>query len=195
MIDLKTRVINILTKPAAEWPVIAAEPTDVATLYKQYIMPLAAIPAVSTFIGHTVFGVYVPILGTIRTGPVRGISLLIVTYVLTLAGVYISALVIEKLAPTFKSSGTTIDALKLVAYASTAGWVAGILNIVPALLVLALLAGLYSIYLFYLGLPVLMKTPADQVIVYMLVSAVVIILVYFVGGALAAAMTGPTLRI
>lgn len=194
MIDLKTRVINILTKPAAEWPVIAAEPTDVATLYKQYIMPLAAIPAIATFIGHTVFGVYVPILGTIRTGPVRGLSLLIVTYVLTLASVYISALVIEKLAPTFKSSGTTMDALKLVAYASTAAWLAGILNIVPALAVIGMLAGLYSIYLFYLGLPVLMKTPADQVIVYMIVSAVVIILVYVVGGAVAAALTAPTLR-
>ena len=186
MIDLKTRVTNILTKPAAEWPVIAAEPTDVATLYKQYIMPLAAIPAVASFIGHTVFGMYVPLLGTIRTGIVRGLVTLIVTYVMTLAAAYISALVIQKLAPKFKSSGTTIDALKLVAYSSTAVWMAGILNIVPTLAVIGLLAGLYSIYLFYLGLPVVMKTPADQVIVYMVVSAVVIILVYFVGGALAA---------
>lgn len=193
MIDLKTRVINILTKPAAEWPVVAAESTDVATLYKQYIMPLAAIPAISQFVGQTVFGVYVPILGTIRTSPLRGISLLIVSYVLTLVGVYISALVIEKLAPTFKSSGTTMDALKLVAYASTAAWVAGILHVVPALAVIAMLAGLYSIYLFYLGLPVLMKTPADQVIVYMIVSAVVIILVSFLCAALAGAMTAPRL--
>ena len=60
--DLQTRVVNILTKPAAEWPVIAAEPSDVASLYSNYILLLAAIPAVSTFLGLLVIGV--PLLGT-----------------------------------------------------------------------------------------------------------------------------------
>ena len=31
--NLQARVVNILTRPAAEWPIIASEPTDVASLY------------------------------------------------------------------------------------------------------------------------------------------------------------------
>ena len=69
-------------------------------------------------------------------------------------------------------------------------WVAGVLHLVPVLGVLTILAALYSIYLFYLGLPVVMSTPTAQVIPYMLVSAVVVIVVSLVLGAVTTAMAG-----
>ena len=114
----------------------------------------------------------------------------IVQYVLGLVGIYVAAVVIDKLAPTFQSQSSTIQALKLVAYASTATWVAGVLNIIPALSVLGILAGLYGIYLFYLGVSPLMKTPSEKVIPYMVVSAIVIIVVMVVVGVCATAITG-----
>ena len=43
--SLQERVTRILKQPQSEWPVIEAEQTDTATLYKSYIAPLAAIPA------------------------------------------------------------------------------------------------------------------------------------------------------
>jgi hypothetical protein len=170
--QLTTRVTNILTKPADEWPVISTEPTDTAALMTGYAAPLAAIPAICSWIGWSLIG-----LGFYRRGLVSGFAAAIVSWVFALVGAFIGAIVIEKLAPTFKSSGSTIQALKLVVYASTPMWVAGVLNLVPPLAVLVLLAGLYAIYLFYLGLPVLMKTPSDQVIPYMIVSAIVIIVI------------------
>jgi Yip1-like protein len=170
--QLITRITNILKQPAQEWPVIAAEPTDAATLMTGYAAPLAAIPAVCSWIGWSLIGI-----GFYRRGLIAGLAAAIVSWVFALVGAFIGAVVIEKLAPTFKSSGRTIDALKLVVYASTPMWVAGVLNIIPPLAVLALLAGLYAIYLFYLGLPVMMKTPSDQVIPYMIVSAIVIIVI------------------
>lgn len=171
--SLQDRAIKILTTPKTEWPVIAAESTDVATLYKSYIMPLAAIPAVASFIGATMIGL--PILG--RTAMPAAFVTMILTYAASLASVYICALIIDKLAPSFESTSNFIQALKLVAYASTASYVAGVVNLVPMLGLLALLAMLYGIYLFYLGLPVLMKTPDAKVVPYMIVSAVVIIVV------------------
>ena len=100
---------------------------------------------------------------------------------LALGGVYLAAFIIEKLAPNFQSRGDTLQALKLVAYANTAFWVAGVCNILPFLGVLGMIAGgIYSIYLFYLGLPVMMKTPQDKVIPYMIVSAVVILIIQMV---------------
>jgi Yip1 domain len=171
--NLQTRVVNILTKPASEWPVIAAEPSDVSGLYKNYIVLLAAIPAVCTFLGLTVIGV--PFFGSygFSAALVAGIM----SYVSTLASVYIAALIIEKLAPNFDSHGDTAQALKLVAYASTPVWIAGVLHLVPLLGILTILAVLYAIYLFYLGVGPVMKTPQDKVLPYMVVSAIVVVVV------------------
>lgn len=184
MASLQTRAINILKSPATEWPVIAGESTDVGGLYRGYIIPLSAIPVVASFLGSSIIG-----FGFFRRSIATGLSLMVVSYVLGLIGTFISAVVIEWLAPKFNSSGTRVDALKLVAYASTPMWVAGILNIVPMLGILAFFAALYGVYLFYLGLPVIMKTPADQVIVYMIVAALVIFIVNFIMFSVAAAFT------
>lgn len=188
--DLKTRATNILTKPAVEWPVIAAEHTTPTELMTSYALPLAAIPAVCGFIGQTMIGIPVPFAGTIRIGMARGLSGAVLQLVFALLGAYIAALVIEKLAPTFKSSGDTTQALKLVVFASTPVWIAGVLSIIPALGLLSVIAALYGVYLFYLGLSPLMKTPEGQVIPYMVVSALVMIVVTFCLGAISAAFVG-----
>jgi hypothetical protein len=188
--NLQSRVINILTKPKQEWPVISVEATDVATLYKEYIAPLAAIPAVCGFLGMTIIGVSLPFVGNIRTSMGSGLTSLIIRFLLSLVGVYLAAFIIEKLAPNFQSTPGIVPALKMVAYASTASWVAGVLLIFPAFSPLAILAGLYGIYLYYLGLPVVMKTPSEKVIPYMVVSAVIIIVISLVIGVVSAAFTG-----
>lgn len=189
MASLQTRVMNILKSPATEWPVIAAESTDVGRLYREYIMILSAIPVVATFIGYSVIGVSLPFAGMYRRPMFEGLSFLLVSYVMGLVGVYVCAVIIEWLAPKFKSTGTRLDALKLVAYASTPVWVAGVFNLLPLLGVLGLLAALYAVYLFYLGLPVMMKTPADQVIIYMIVAAIVIFVVSLVMASISTALT------
>jgi hypothetical protein len=186
--DLQTRAKNILMQPAQEWPVIAGESTDVTALLRDYAAPLSAIPAVCRWIGMSVIGVSVPFIGTVRVGIVRGLASAIVTWVLSLVGAWLAALVIEKLAPSFGSRGDTAQALKLVVYASTAIWIAGVLNLIPALSILTLLAGLYAIYLFYLGLTPVMQTPNDKVVPYMIVSALVVIVVTVVVGFCAAAL-------
>jgi hypothetical protein len=187
---LTNRVRKILVEPKAEWPVIEAESTDVQKLYREYIAILAAIPAVATFIGYSIIGVSLPFVGNYRVGMARGIASMIVTYVLTLVGAYIAAMVIDKLAPTFESKPNLIQALKLVAYASTPSWIAGVFNIIPALGVLALIGALYAVYLFYLGLPVMMKTPQAKVIPYMVVAAIIVIVVSIVIGVITTALTG-----
>src|SRR5262249_4456439 len=183
--QLTTRVTNILKQPAQEWPVVAGESGDVAGLMTGYAAPLAAISAVCSWIGWSVIG-----LGFYRRPIVSGLVAAILSWVFTLVGAYIGAFVIEKLAPTFKSSGDTVQALKLVVYASTPVYVAGVLNLVPPLAPLIIIAALYAVYLFYLGVPVLMKTPGDQVIPYMIVSAIVMFVISICLGFFAAALTG-----
>jgi hypothetical protein len=82
-----------------------------------------------------------------------------------LGATYVLALIIDALAPTFNSQRSRIQALKLAAYSSSAGWVAGIFGLIPWIRPLEIL-GLYSVYLLYLGVPVLMKTPREKVLPY-----------------------------
>ncbi len=85
-----------------------------------------------------------------------------------------------------------LQALKLSAYAFTAAWVAGFAQIVPWLgALIALAGGLYSIYLFYLGLPVLMKCPPSQTTSYAVTCIVAAVVLNIVVAGLVGAITHP----
>lgn len=188
--NLQQRVQRILAQPKAEWPVIESEQTDIAGLYKSYIAPLAAIGPVCTLIGMSVIGMSLPFAGRVRWGLAYGIRAAVVQYIGILVGVFISAVVFSELAPTFGSRKDRLQALKLVAYSCTAIWIAGVLNLIPFLAVLGLLAALYSLYTLYLGLPVMMKTPADKVIVYLVVGILVTLVVNWILFFILGALTG-----
>jgi len=190
--NLIERVKEILFAPKSTWPVIETEETSVAELYVQYIMILAAIQAVAGFIGMTVFGV-----GgfgvTVRVPVVTGLVQMVLGYVLTLAMVYVVALIADALAPSFGGEKNPMNALKLVAYSSTAAMVGGIFALVPMLGILTLVASLYSLYLLYLGVPTLMRVPEGKALPYTAVLVVcAIVLGVLVGAAMAMVSGGPT---
>jgi hypothetical protein len=185
------RVKSILLTPRAEWPVIAAEPDTISGIYTGYIMILAAIPAVKLFLALSVIGVPMPFAGSYRTGLLAGLTSAVTTYVLTLLGTFIVALLVDALAPTFGGQKNRVQALKVVAYAYTAAWVASIIGIVPGLGLLSALAGLiYGLYLLYLGLPFTMKCPAEKSLGYTVVTVLVAIVVSIVLGLIVRAAGG-----
>jgi len=178
--NLVARVQAILLKPKTEWPVIEREPGDVGFLFTNYVAVLAAIPAVCNFVGSSIIGV-----AGYRAPLFSGLLLAIVSYILAFVGVYVMALIIDALAPSFNGQKNFGNALKLMVYSSTAAWIAGIFTLIPALAILSIL-GLYSLYLLYIGLPVLMKSPEDKSLVYTVVAIVCAIVVWIVIGAIPA---------
>lgn len=186
--NLVERVKRILLSPQTEWEVIDTEQTTTTEIYTGYVMPLAAIGPIAQIIGFSVFG----FMGY-RVPIGRALSYAIATYVLTLAGTYVLALIIDALAPTFGGRPNRIQALKVAAYSSTAAWVASIFSLIPALSILGIL-GLYSLYLLYLGLPKLMKAPKDRALGYTLVVILLAIVLFVIIGAIARqvmVMAGP----
>jgi uncharacterized membrane protein len=183
------RVKNILLTPKQEWPVIEPEPTTPAQLYTGYIIPLAALSAVLTLIRMSIIGVSVPFMGSLRMPFFSSLTSALVTFGFSLLGLYIVALIINGLAPTFGGVRDQRQALKTAAYAFTPAWLASVLGLLPAPLssLLSLLAGLYGIYLLYLGLPVVMKAPIEKAVGYTVTVVVCTILVGIVLGALMAA--------
>jgi hypothetical protein len=180
--SLIERVPSILLRPKQTWPAIAAEPADVATIYSRYVVILAAIPAICGFIGWTLvgggaFGV------SIRLPIATALMQMILGYLLSLVAVYLIALIVNALAPTFGGTKDMVAALKVVAYGSTAGFLGGVFSLLPSLALLGLVASLYSIYLIYTGLPVLMRCPPEKAGAYTAVVIVCAILAMIVLGA------------
>jgi uncharacterized membrane protein len=173
---LLDRVKSILLSPKTEWEVIAGEQPNTGQIIMGYVLPLALIPAVATIIG----------MGVVGTGPLTsftlGIAMGLVTFVTSLVGVYLTALVVDVLAPNFGSEKDFGRSLQLVAYSWTPAWVGGILSIIPPLGTIGVLLGLYGIYLMYLGLPPIKKTPNDKQVVYLIVAFVVLIIIYMILG-------------
>ena len=187
---LVERVKGILLTPRSEWETIAAEATTPADLYKGYILPLAAIGPICQVVGYSVLGIRMPFGTTVYRTPIgTALTSAVVTYVLSLIGVFVLAMIIDGLAPTFGGTRSQIQGLKTAAYASTASWVAGIFTLVPGLRVLAIL-GLYSIYLLYLGLPVTMKAPADRAGAYTGVVILAAFVLFFIIGMIGTRMMG-----
>ena len=183
--NLIKRVQAILLKPKETWPEIETESADTAGLYKNYIMILAAIPVLAGFISWSLFGLN--IMGvTIRTPIMSGLTQMVVGYILSLIMIFVLSLIADALAPTFGGQKNQMNALKLVAYGSTAGMVGGIFNLIPGLSMLGIIAALYSIYLIYLGLPVLMKNPPEKTLAYTAVLVVCGLLAGLVIGAVSA---------
>jgi hypothetical protein len=187
--NLVDRVKRILLSPRSEWEVIDAEPTTPAALYTGYIIPLAAIGPIAQLIGYSVFGISVPFMGTYRVPIGSALTTAIVSYVLSLAASYVLALIIDALAPTFNGQRSQTQGLKVAAYSSTAAWVAGIFALIPGLRLLMIL-GAYSLYLLYLGLPVLMKVPRDKALPYTAVVVLAAIVLFMVIGMIASRFTG-----
>ena len=178
---LVDRVRNICVSPASEWPVIEQENTSPAELVTSYLIPLAAVGAVAGFIGSTLLLAVLPFAGVLRLGLVAGLVAACVSFVLTIAGCFVIAFIINALAPTFGGLQDSNQAFKASVYSYTPGLVAGILTLLPILGSLAaIIGGLYGLYLLYLGLPIMMKAPQDKAPAYTIVVVVASIVLMIV---------------
>ncbi|HET9579244.1 MAG TPA: Yip1 family protein [Usitatibacter sp.] len=179
MKSLVDRAKKLIVEPRSEWKVIAAEPHTLQELYTEYVMILAAIPAVATFIGLSIIGY-----PGFRIGIGAGVAYMALHYLLSLGTVYVLAQLVNALAPSFGGEKNFGQAFKVAAFAPTAAWLAGIFNILPALSILSL-AGLYSLYLLFTGLGPVMRTPEDKTVPYTVVVILAALVLYVVVAVIA----------
>jgi hypothetical protein len=156
-----TRAINILTKPAAEWRVIDGEATSIGKLILGYALILALIAPIAMLIGMLL----TPMGTMVFSAMGFLIKILLILYAISLGTVVLLGFIIDLLAPNMGGTKNGVQAMKLAVYAGTAFWVAALLLIVSEWLWLVVGIG-YGGYLLWLGLPILMRVPADKAQVY-----------------------------
>lgn len=184
--DIIARAKGLILSPKTEWDAIAAEPVgDPIDLIKAYAVPMAAIPAICGFIGTALIGAFLfrSGMGMMGFGIGRLFVMMILGYVLGLVAIFVIAKIIEMLQPSFGAAADPAGAMKLAVYTPTAVWVAGIFSLLPPLSFLGIL-GLYSIYILYVGVPIVARVPQEKAVPFILVLALIGIVINILVGML-----------
>lgn len=185
------RAKSMILSPKTEWDVIDGEQPDNAKVITGYVLPLAGLAAIAAFIGYAFIGFDA---GLFQIKGINwGIYQAINTLVGAVLGVFVSAFVIDALASSFGSEKNMGRSVQLVAYAYTPAWVGGLLAVLPRLAFLGAIFALYGLYLLYIGLPKMKRTPEDKQLSYFIVSLLVILAVYFVIGMIMSALVMPSM--
>jgi hypothetical protein len=180
--NLLYRVKNILLNPGNEWQVILTEQPDKKKIVFRYVMILALIPTFSALLGYGLQGHWM-------TGVREGLEQFLVSVI----SVLVIARIVDLLAPSFFSEVNSGRSMQLVAYSLTPGMIAGILLLVPSLSPFILLISLYSIFLMYTGIPLLKKTPRENVAGYTGITIVSIIILSLILAFIIAAVVAVVL--
>ena len=174
--NLIQRATDILLKPEKTWPSLEQEPATSASILKSYLVFLAVIPALAGAPGDrmvelSLFGLQH------RFSFIADCLNILAGYGITLALVFVTAYVVDSLAPTFGGVRSKINALKLVAYGATAAFLGAFFFFSPVLFLVGVPAALYSFYLMYLGLPTLMKCSPEEAVTYLAVTSCYVALI------------------
>lgn len=180
------RAKNVVLKPKETLEAAKAEQPSMQDLII-YVAIVAVPTLIGIIIGYGVVGIG-GFWGHFRVPIHLALGWGILQYVLSIIGVFVFGYIVSLLAPSFSSKQDQTQAMKLVAYASTPGLLAGILYIIPPLAILVFLASLYGLYILYLGIPVFMETPEDKRLIYLIVSIVVYIIIMAIIGWITSAI-------
>lgn len=177
---LGARAWALLARPNATWEQIDVEPATLKALYRSWVAPLAAVPAVCGALGKLMFGVGIFGVG-LRPSFAAAVAEMLASYIVSLAAVYLLAQVIALAARPFEGEPDRMQALKLSAYSATAVWLLGVFDLYPPVgWLTGMLGALWSLALLFKGLPRLMGSPPEHQLTYfavVLLSAVGIVLV------------------
>jgi hypothetical protein len=175
------RVKNILLTPKTEWDAINGESATPQSLLISYVLPLAIVAAVGPLIRGLLFPGILSITFFLLGA--------VIAFIASIVAYYLTVIIVDTLAPSFGSEKNMGKSAQLVAYSGTPSYIAGILSFIPVLgSIISLAAWAYGIYLMYLGIGPLKKTPEDKKVVYMIVAFLIMIVLYFIVAAILGAI-------
>ena len=158
-------IFGLFSNPAVEWEKIREQQKSSDRSGVGFVFILAAIPAVSGYIGTTQVGWRIGVGDPIRITGESAISIAIIYYLALIIGVFSIGWVIHLLGKAYEVEKPLPLCIALAAYTATPLFMIGIMQVYPVLW-LNMLLGLpvlaYTVYLLYSGLPIMMEIPAER---------------------------------
>jgi hypothetical protein len=158
------RCKGLILRPFDEWERIEHEKPVLRDLFLRWVGPFCLFFFLVPQMGAIAFPATI---NGVKSAPSIATALfaVIVGTPLMAGGVWVTAWIIDRLAPQFDGVRDADQAMKLAAYAGTPLWLTAIFGIVPAIS-LFMAVGLYAVFVLYAGLPVLMKAKREECIAY-----------------------------
>lgn len=157
---------GLLTRPSAQWRTVAA--MDDKSLQTLLIYPclLAILPAVAWYYGTTQVGWTVGDHGeTIRLTRASARQICILFYLTMLACIAVIGYFIHWMSTTYGATSSITRCIVIAGLTATPLFIAGLVGFHPILwldMLVGVVAVSWSIYLMYMGIPIVMKIPEER---------------------------------
>lgn len=144
--EIVERASEMVRHPENEWAAVAGEDAGARDLTLNYVAPLAAIPALASFLGAALVGS-----AGVRLGFGAALLQAVAGFAIDVAIVHVLAYVMAALAPRHGVRPDRAAIFRVAAYSLTPVWLAGIVGLIPQLSLLILGGYAYAGYLLALG--------------------------------------------
>jgi len=161
--------ISLFTRPDRAWTSIRQNEDANSLHYLMHLLLLALIPSVCLFIGITYVGWSLVDEERVRLAADSAFQLCLFLYITMVLGTVIMGLFVHWMARSFDVRPSLNLCIGFIAYTITPFFVAGIAGLYPNrwfAAIVILLAGLYSTYLLFTGLPAFMRQRSSQSFLY-----------------------------
>lgn len=157
--------IGLLFRPKTQWQSIANRGNIALASAVLYTMILAVIPAVAWLYGVTQIGWTVGDGERIRMTSDSATTIIVLFYITMVVSVVLIGYMIHWMSRTYGSDSTMAKGVAIAGFSATPLFIAGAIGFMPVFW-LALLIGVsavsYSVYLLYVGIPIVMKIPEER---------------------------------
>ena len=162
-------VLGLFTHPEQEWKEICGEEESISHMYFTHVLILAAIPAISAYIGTSQVGWIIGNGDPVKLTTASALQMTVMTYIAMLIGIGAMGAFIHWMSRTYDSNPTITQCVVFAAYNATPLFIGGLAALYPNLW-LSMLVGTaaicYTVYLLYVGIPVFMGIPEEEGFVY-----------------------------
>ena len=159
------KLIGIMSKPTKTWESIASMPESKFRLYLAYPALLAIIPAIAWYYGTTQVGWSLGERDAIKFDAESARGIVPLFYLAHLVVIGVVGYFVHWMAATYGAESSTVKGIVIVGFCATPIFLFGFFGFFPAIW-LDFLAGLaavsYSVYLLYLGIPMVLGIPEER---------------------------------
>ena len=162
---LLSHVWGLFAHPEEEWKTIRKENCTIGRCYCSHVLVLAAIPALAGYIGTTQVGWQILTAEVHRLTHQSALWIAIASYFTMLVAVFTIGKLIHWMGQTYGTKQSLSQCIALAAYTATPLFLIGVMLVYPVLwlnLLIGLVALAYTVYLLYLGVPIVMSVTKER---------------------------------
>ena len=162
-------IVGLFSHPHEEWEAIREERCSIGKCYASNVLILAAIPPICAYIGSTTSGWMIGAGASIKLESSNALQLALSFYLLLMVAVFIIGKTIHWMAQTFDTKPELSKCIVLAAYIATPLFVSGLSGLLPIIwlnVLFGLLAFSYTVYLLFVGIPIVLKVPEERSFIF-----------------------------